>query len=197
MTKRAAIYARVSTKSQTVENQIRELTEICQRQNWKVVQVLTDEGVSGAKGRGERSGLDNLLKGVARKEFEIVCAWSVDRLGRSLKDLIGILNDLREKDCDLYLHKQGIDTSTTSGKMLFQMLSVFAEFEREIIRERIITGLERAKSRGIKLGRRPISEDRVCEIKRLRALGWGMNRISRELKVGSATVQRICVLEKI
>jgi DNA invertase Pin-like site-specific DNA recombinase len=105
---------------------------------------------------------------------------------------IGVLSDLREKDCDLYLHKQGIDTSTSSGKMLFQMLSVFAEFEREMIRERVVFGLERARAKGVKLGRRPISQDRVRKIKKLREQGWGMNRISRELRVGSATVQRIC-----
>jgi len=190
---RAAIYARVSTKSQSVENQIRDLQQVCQRQNWEVVQVFVDEGVSGARGRQERSGLNDLLKGVVRKDFDVVCAWSVDRLGRSLQDLIGILNDLREKDCDLYLHKQGIDTSTSSGKMLFQMLSVFAEFERSLIRERVIAGLERAKAKGVKLGRRPISDDRVHKIRRLRGQGWGMNRISRELRVGSATVQRVLV----
>ncbi len=192
---RAAIYARVSTKSQSVENQIADLRQVCERQNWDIVQVFVDEGVSGARGRQERSGLNDLLKGVVRKDFEVVCAWSVDRLGRSLQDLIGILNDLRDKGCNLYLHKQGIDTSTSSGKMLFQMLSVFAEFEREMIRERVIAGLERAKAKGVKLGRRSISQDRVRKIKQLREQGWGMNRISRELSVGSATVQKICRMQ--
>ena len=124
MSRRVALYARVSTKGQTLENQLAELRVVCERNSWDVVQVFTDFGISGAKGRSQRSGLDALLKGVVRREFDQVAVWSIDRLGRSLQDLIAVLNELREKRCDLYVHKQALDTNTSSGKMLFQMLGV-------------------------------------------------------------------------
>ena len=159
--KTAAIYARVSTRNgQTTENQLRELRAVARRHGWKIVATYTDDGISGAKGREQRPGLDDLLKGVARKEFDVVAAWSVDRLGRSLQDLIGTLNELKAKDVDLYLHKQGLDTSTPAGKAMFQMLGVFAEFEREIIAERIHAGLARAKEQGTKSGK-PIGRPEV------------------------------------
>jgi hypothetical protein len=126
-TKRVAIYLRVSTTGQTTANQQRELEAVANRHGWEVVQVFADNGVSGAKGRKERPGLDALLKGVARRDFDMVAAWSVDRLGRSLQDLIEVLSDLHAKNVDLYLHQQGLDTSTPSGRAMFQMMGVFAE----------------------------------------------------------------------
>jgi hypothetical protein len=110
--------------------------------------VISDNSVSGAKGRKDRPGLDALLKGVARREFDMVAAWSVDRLGRSVQDLIEVLGDLHAKGLDLYLHHQGLDTSTPSGRAMYQMMGVFAEFERAIIRERVLSGLARAKAEG-------------------------------------------------
>ncbi len=191
--KTAAIYARVSTRNgQTTENQLRELREVALRHGWKIVATYTDDGVSGAKGREHRPGLDDLLKGVARKEFDVVAAWSVDRLGRSLQDLIGTLNELKAKDVDLYLHKQGLDTSTPAGKAMFQMLGVFAEFEREIIAERIHAGLARAKEQGTKSGK-PIGRPEVFGTVRKKAValkeqGLGTRRIAGELGVARATV---------
>ncbi len=154
--KRAAIYLRVSTSKQDTENQRRELEAVGARSSWQIVKVYEDAGVSGAKGRDKRPGLDAMLKAVNAKEFEIVAAWSVDRLGRSLTDLLGILQGLHDKGVDLFLHQQGLDTSTTAGKAMFQMLGVFAEFERGIIRERVNAGLARAKAKGTRLGRRPV-----------------------------------------
>ena len=110
-----------------------------------VVAVFRDEGISGATGRAKRPGLDALLKGLASREFNIVAAWSVCRLGRSLPDLIGLLGELRSREIDLYLHQQALDTSTPSGKMLFGMLGVFSEFERAMIRDRVMAGLDRAR----------------------------------------------------
>ena len=115
--------------------------------------IYRDEGISGTRGRDKRPGLDALLKGVARREFDIVAAWSVCRLGRSLSDLIGLLGELRSRDIDLYLHQQALDTSTPSGRMLFGMLGVFSEFERAMIRDRVMAGLDRARSSGKRLGR--------------------------------------------
>src|SRR5215213_1308929 len=132
MTKRVALYGRISTdtKNQTVENQLRELQAVGARLGWLVVAVFTDEGVSGAKGRDKRPGYDALLKGVARKEFDLIAAWSVDRLGRSLQDLVAFLADVQARGVDLYLHQQAVDTSTPSGRMLFGLLSVFSDYER-------------------------------------------------------------------
>ena len=126
--KRVALYLRVSTeKNQTVENQRRVLLDVAERLGWDVVAEYADEGISGAKGREQRPGFDALLRGVARREFDLIAAWSVDRLGRSLQDLVAFLADIQSRGVDLYLHTQGVDTSTPSGRMLFQMLSVFAE----------------------------------------------------------------------
>lgn len=189
MTKRIAIYARVSTdRTQTVENQLRELQEVAQRQGWIVTAVFTDEGISGAKGRDKRPGYDALLKGIARKDFEMVAAWSVDRLGRSLPDLVAFLNDAHAKGVDLYLHQQGLDTSTPSGRMLFQMLGVFAEFERAMIRERILAGLRRTMK---KSGRKPMPEDRVEAIRRSLLDGLGIRATARLHKASTTTVTKI------
>jgi DNA invertase Pin-like site-specific DNA recombinase len=147
---------RVSTSKQDTDSQRRELEAVAARSNWHVVKIYDDAGISGAKGRDKRPGLDAMLKAVNAKEFDMVATWSVDRLGRSLTDLLGILQGLHDKDVDLFLHRQGLDTSTTAGKAMFQMLGVFAEFERGIIRERINAGLARAKAMGMKLGRRPV-----------------------------------------
>lgn len=183
-----AIYARVSTDSQTVENQLQELHAVAHRQGWIVVAVHTDEGISGAKGRDKRPGYDAVLKGIARKDFEQIMAWSVDRLGRSLPDLVSFLNEAQAKNVDLYLHQQGLDTSTPSGRMMFQMLSVFAEFERAMIRERILSGLRRTTR---KSGRRPMLENRQEAIRRSLQDGLGIRATARLHKASTTTVTTI------
>jgi len=183
-----AIYARVSTDSQTVENQLQELHAVAQRQGWIVVAVHTDEGISGFKGRDQRPAYDSLLKGIARREFEQIMAWSVDRLGRSLPDLVSFLNEAQAKNVDLYLHQQGLDTSTPSGRMMFQMLSVFAEFERAMLRERIMSGLRRTTR---KSGRRPMAEDRQEAIRRSLQDGQGIRATARLHKASTTTVTAI------
>ena len=97
---------------------------VAERHGWQVVAVYRDQGISGAKGRDKPPGLDKLMQAVARREVDMVAAWSVDRLGRSLKDLVGVLQELHAKGVDLYLHRQGLDTSTPSGRAMFQMLGV-------------------------------------------------------------------------
>jgi DNA invertase Pin-like site-specific DNA recombinase len=142
---------------------------------WRVVEVFEDAGISGAKGRDKRPGLDRLLKAVARRDVDMVAAWSVDRLGRSLIDLLDFLRELHAKGVDLFLHQQGLDTSTPSGRAMFQ-LGVFAEFERAMIRERVMAGLSRAKADGIQLGRRRLEDsdvDKVAAIVAARARGPG------------------------
>jgi DNA invertase Pin-like site-specific DNA recombinase len=189
--KRVAIYLRVSTSKQETSNQRRELEGVAARSGWQVVKVYEDAGISGAKGRDKRPGLDALMKAVNAKEFDMVATWSVDRLGRSLTDLLGILQGLHDKGVDLFLHQQGLDTSTTAGKAMFQMLGVFAEFERGIIRERVNAGLARARANGIKLGRRPVKPAVEARIRQLRAKGDGILKIGRELGIGTSVVQRV------
>ena len=188
---KVAIYARVSTNEQTTENQVRELTEWAGRAGHEVVAIFDDNGVSGAKGREYRKEFDKLLRGAVRREFDLVAAWSVDRLGRSLQDLVSFLQDLHGAGVDLYLHQQALDTTTPSGKAMFQMMGVFAEFERSMISERVKSGLARAKSNGKQLGRPKVSDEIEERIQKLRNQGMGILRIGKELGVGTSVVQRV------
>lgn len=193
--RRAAIYARVSTDGQTTDNQLRELRRTARRSGWKVIHVYVEDGVSGAKGRDQRAEFDAMCKAAVRREFDVIMAWSVDRLGRSLQHLVQFLEELHATGVGLYLHQQGIDTTTPAGKAMFGMCGVFAEFERSIIQERIRSGLERAKEQGTKSGR-PIGRPKVSnqverKVRALRRKGLGIRKISRMAGVGVGTVQRI------
>jgi DNA invertase Pin-like site-specific DNA recombinase len=189
--KRVALYARVSTDQQTTENQLLQLRAVAERHGWTVIAEYVDDAVSGAKGREQRPQFDALLRGVARREFDMVAAWSVDRLGRSLQDLVGFLTDLQAKRVDLYLHQQALDTTTPAGRMLFQMLGVFAEFERAMIVERVNAGLARARAKGKTLGRPRTSAAVEARIRKLAAKGMGKIKIARTLGVGVSVTQRV------
>jgi DNA invertase Pin-like site-specific DNA recombinase len=194
-----AIYTRVSTDHQTTENQERELRETAARVGWQIIEVYRDEGVSEAKSREHRPGFDALCKDAARRRFGLVMAWSVDRLGRSLQDLVGFLSELHALGIDLFLHQQGLDTTTPAGKAMFQMMGVFAEFERSMIRERVNAGLRRAKAAGKTLGRRRLEDDKDTDrraiAKALRAElqkgGVGIRKLAALHGVGVGTVLRI------
>lgn len=188
---KVAIYARVSTNEQTTENQIRELKEWADRAGHTIVAIYDDNGVSGAKGREYRKAFDRLLKGAVRREFDLVAAWSVDRLGRSLQDLVSFLQELHGAGVDLYLHQQALDTTTPSGRAMFQMIGVFAEFERSIISERVKAGLARTRSKGTKLGRPRATPEMEAEIRQLRSTGMGILKIGKRLGVGTSVVQRV------
>jgi DNA invertase Pin-like site-specific DNA recombinase len=191
MAKRVALYLRVSTAEQTVENQQRELQAVAARHGWNVVATFTDAGISGTKGRDKRPGYDRLCRGIDRREFDLVAAWSVDRLGRSLQEVVALLGELHAKGVDLYLHQQGFDTSTPAGKAMFQMMGVFAEFERAMIVERVKAGLSRARSQGKRLGRPALSADKEAIVRRLLASGTGIVKAARLAGVGVSAVQRI------
>ena len=206
MRKRVGIYLRVSTDGQTTQNQCRELEAVASRSGWEVVGIYEDAGISGAKGREKRPGFDRLLRDATARKVDMIAAWSVDRLGRSLQHLVGLLQELQALKCDLYLHQQAIDTSTPSGRAMFQMCGVFAEFERAIIVERVNAGLKRAKRDGIKLGRgkredgsRSLDEERwgmsraelEKRILRLRKDGTGILKIAKTLGIGTSVVQGV------
>lgn len=189
--KRCGLYVRCSTDHQTVENQIRILTEVAERSGWTIVRVFEDQGVSGAKGRDQRPGFDALLKAIHRREVDIVAAYAVDRLGRSLTDLVAFLNDIQASGCDLYLHQQAVDTSTPSGRMMFGLLAVFSEFERALIRSRVISGIERARAKGVVFGRPSLSPDRVARVEKALKDGLSIRAVARATGTSTASVQRI------
>ena len=189
--KKVCIYARVSTDKQTVSNQLQELHKVAERHSWEVVAEYKDRSISGAKGRDKRPQFDAMLKAANRLELDIIMSWSVDRLGRSLQHLVEFLGDIQQKGVDLYLHQQNIDTSTPSGKAMFQMVGVFAEFERAMIQERVKAGLARARKQGKVLGRPKVSESTEADIRKLRATGMGMLAIAKELGIGTSVVQRV------
>ena len=189
--KRAAIYIRVSTDGQTVDNQRLELEQAAEGAGWAIVDIYDDNGVSGAKSRTDREAFDRLCKDATRRKFDVVMAWSVDRLGRSLQDLVGFLSELHAIGVDLYLHQQGIDTTTPAGKAMFQMMGVFAEFERAMIQERVKAGLSRAKAQGKTLGRPKVTKNVEKAVLSAREEGTGKRKIARQLGIGVSTVNRI------
>ena len=191
MTKRAAIYVRVSTDKQTVENQIRELRRIAERRGWEVVKEYHDAGISDSKGREARPGLDEMLKGAQRRRFDVVMAWAIDRLGRSLIDLLETIQTLEACSVDLYLDQQAIDTTTPAGRLMFQVTGAFAEFERSMIRQRVRAGLKRAVESGKQLGRPKVSPAIEKRIQNQLRAKKGMLAVARECGVGTGTVQRI------
>lgn len=189
--KRVAIYARVSTDHQTTENQRQEIEKVAEQRGWSVVEVYVDRGISGAKGRAQRPAFDRLIKDATRGKFDLIASWSVDRLGRSLQDLVTFLNEIHFLGVDLYLHQQAMDTTTPAGRALFGMCGVFAEFERAMIVERVRAGLKRARASGVKLGRPEVDERAVKRAKAELAKGTGILRTAKLVGLGTGTVQRI------
>jgi DNA invertase Pin-like site-specific DNA recombinase len=189
--KRAALYVRVSTDSQSVQNQIEALRQVAERRGWQVVEVYNDAGISGAKGRNGRPGLDAMLKDASRRRFDVLMSWAIDRLGRSLTDLLHIIQHLEACGVDLYLDQQSIDTTTPMGKLVFQVTGAFAEFERTMIRQRIKAGLKRAVAQGAKLGRPRIDSATERKVRNQLAKGTGILKTAKLLGLGTGTVQRI------
>lgn len=189
--KRCGIYLRVSTDQQTTENQRRILMEVAERSGWTVVEVFEDHGISGAKGRDQRPAFHALLTAIHQRRINMVGAFAVDRLGRSLTDLVAFLNDIQASGCDLYLHQQAVDTSTPSGRMMFQMLGVFAQFERDLAKSRILAGLDRARAKGVQFGRPNLSLDRRTKVQRALIDGLSIRQVAKATGVSTASVQRI------
>ena len=189
---RVALYLRVSTANQTTDNQRIELGRIAAQRGWTVVETFHDDGISGSKGRSDRPALDRMLKDAVRGKFDLIAVWSLDRLGRSLQQLIETVNELQAVGCDLYMHQQAIDTTTPAGKLAFSIFGAFAEFERSLIRERVKVGLERAKRHGVKLGRPSNLNDAArATIVALRSKAVPIRQIAAQLRVGTGTVYQV------
>jgi DNA invertase Pin-like site-specific DNA recombinase len=189
--KRTVIYTRVSTDGQTTDNQRLVLEEVAMRSGWEIVEVYEDHGVSGAKDRSQRPAFNRLCMDATRRRFDVVMAWSVDRLGRSLQDLIGFLGELHGVGVDLFLHQQGIDTTTPAGKAMFQMMGVFAEFERAMIQDRVKAGLARAKANGVTLGRPRVVDGVKAAVLAAKDEGLSIRRIAEKVGVSVGTVHTI------
>lgn len=192
MNKKIAIYARVSTDKQTCENQLIELRATAERMGYEIVSEYLDEGISGAKSRQDRPALNAMMKSATQRKFDMVMCWSIDRLGRSLQHLVEILNELQSLKVDLMFLQQGMDTSTHSGRMMFSIFGALGEFERNLIRERVMTGQQRAKSQGKHIGRPSKMNDGMRNaVQLLREKGLGIKQIAKQLQIGVGTVYSV------
>lgn len=194
-TLRVGLYLRVSTADQTTDNQRIDLERVAAQRGWQVIETYIDHGVSGAKGRELRPAFDRLCRDAAGGKLDLIAAWSIDRIGRSLPHLATFLEELGTWRVGLYLHQQQIDTSTAAGRAFLQIAGVFAEFERALIVERVNAGLQRARAHGTRsgrpIGRPPVSAIVERRIRALRRKGFGKLRIARELHCGVGTVGRV------
>ena len=188
--KRAVLYLRVSKHEQTIENQRIELERVAKAKGWKVIAIFKDEGVSGAFGREVRAQYDSMLKQGVQAKFDVILAWDVSRLSRSLVDLVTTLDELHACGIDLYLHQQAIDTTTPAGKAMFQMCGVFAEFERGILSERVKAGLNRARQEGKILGR-PMKLANVKKLLEARQRGSTIRQIAEENNLSVGKVHKV------
>ena len=193
--KRCGIYVRVSTDKQTTENQRLELERLAQQRNWIVAEVFEDSGVSGAK--ASRPAFDRMRKDAARGKLDVILVWAIDRLGRSLAAVATCLDELQQQGVAVVILQQNVDGTTSSGRAMLGMCAVFAQFERDMLRDRIYAGLDRARAQGKRLGRpTTLTPGIERQIRAKLAKGVGMLRIGRELGVGTSTVQRIAGASK-
>ena len=192
MTKKVANYTRVSTLDQTIDNQLIELRDHCSRMGWEVVKEYADEGLSGTLSRDKRPALNSLIKDAYRKRFDSVVCWDISRIGRSMKELILFLSDMKDRGIGICSVRQGFDTSTSMGEIMFQFVGILSSWEREMIRERTLAGLERAKSQGKTLGRRKVTNDTMtAKILELRTAKKTIREIASEVGVSRGTVNNV------
>ena len=192
MVRKVAIYSRVSTLDQTIDNQLLELRDHCSKMGWEIVKEYSDEGLSGALSREKRPALNSLIKDAYRKKFDSVVCWDISRIGRSMKELVLFLSDMKDRDIGICSVRQGFDTSTTMGEMMFQFVGILSSWEREMIRERTLAGLDRARSEGKTLGRKKVITDEITsKIVNLRSIGRSIRDIASEVGVSRGTVSNV------
>lgn len=198
MSQKVAIYARCSTNKQTVDNQILELKAVANQRGYQITQIYQDEGISGSKGISQRPALDAMMKDAVRGKFNQVMVFDLTRLGRSLTDLLSILQELQKLNVDLFMMKQGIDTTTQSGKLTFSIIGAFAEFEREMIRSRVIAGQKRAAAEGKHIGRPTKMNDGIKNaIIVMRDKGMGIKQIAKTCGVGIGSVYKALPMPQV
>ena len=192
MGRKIAIYTRVSTLDQTIDNQLIELRDHCSKMGWEVVKEYADEGLSGTLSRDKRPALNSLIKDAYRKRFDSVVCWDISRIGRSMKELILFLSDMKDRGIGICSVRQGFDTSTSMGEIMFQFVGILSSWERSMIRERTLAGLERAKREGKTLGRRKITNDTMtAKIIELRNDKKSIREIASEVGVSRGTVSNV------
>ena len=192
MTTKVAIYTRVSTLDQTIDNQLIELRDHCSRMGWEIVKEYADEGLSGTLSRDKRPALNSLIKDAYRKRFDSVVCWDISRIGRSMKELILFLSDMKDRGIGICSVRQGFDTSTSMGEIMFQFVGILSSWEREMIRERTLAGLERARRDGKTLGRKKVTDDTMtAKIIELRSANRSIRDIASEVGVSRGTVNNI------
>ena len=192
MVRKVAIYSRVSTLDQTIDNQLLELRDHCSKMGWEIVKEYADEGLSGTLSRDKRPALNSLIKDAYRKKFDGVVCWDISRIGRSMKELVLFLSDMKDRDIGICSVRQGFDTSTSMGEIMFQFVGILSSWEREMIRERTLAGLDRAKSQGKTLGRRKVITDEITsKIVNLRSIGRSIRDIASEVGVSRGTVSNV------
>ena len=191
MGRKVAIYTRVSTLDQTIDNQLLELRDHCSKMEWEVVKEYADEGLSGTLSREKRPALNALIKDAYRKRFDSVVCWDISRIGRSMKELVLLLSDMKDRNVGICSVRQGFDTSTSMGEIMFQFVGILSSWEKTMIRERTLAGLERAKSEGKTLGRRKVTNDTMtAKIVELRNGKKTIREIASEVGVSIGTVSK-------
>ncbi len=192
MVRKVAIYSRVSTLDQTIDNQLLELRDHCSKMGWEIVKEYADEGLSGTLSRDKRPALNSLIKDAYRKKFDSVVCWDISRIGRSMKELVLFLSDMKDRDIGICSVRQGFDTSTSMGEIMFQFVGILSSWEREMIRERTLAGLDRARSEGKTLGRKKVITDEITsKIVNLRSIGRSIRDIASEVGVSRGTVSNV------
>ena len=192
MVRKVAIYSRVSTLDQTIDNQLLELRDHCSKMGWEIVKEYADEGLSGTLSRDKRPALNSLIKDAYRKKFDSVVCWDISRIGRSMKELVLFLSDMKDRDIGICSVRQGFDTSTSMGEIMFQFVGILSSWEREMIRERTLAGLDRARSEGKTLGRKKVITDEITsKIVKLRSIGRSIRDIASEVGVSRGTVSNV------
>jgi len=192
--KKVAIYGRVSTKDQDPESQLLDLRKYVKLRNWEVYQEYVDWGVSGAK--ESRPALDKLMKDARKRKFDILLVWRFDRFARSTKHLVTALEELEGLGIDFCSYEDSIDTSTNHGKLVFTIMGAIAEFERSLIRERVLAGVRRAKENGIRLGRPPLEVD-IEKMKELVLNGNSVREIAKQMGISKSLVHKTLVLSPL
>jgi len=192
MTTKVALYCRVSTstKDQTTENQLRELKSYCERMDYEIVKTYEDE-VSGAKSRESRPAYSALCKDAFLKKFNLIIGWDVSRFGRSMKEFVSFLSDMDEKGIGVIAVKNGLDTSSSSGRMMMKLIGVLEEWNREMLIERTNAGLARTIANGTKLGRKSVLTPSIKrKILDAKSEGASIRKIASEVGINRGAVQR-------